>query len=79
LKTVTDHLPADKQSDIRDITEAIRQRFPAEMIILFGSFARGDWVDDSYTENGTLYQYKSDYDILVVVDAEVLAIRWKSR
>lgn len=78
MKTVTDHLPTDKQSDIQEITAAIRQRFPAEMIILFGSFARGDWVDDSYTENGTLYQYKSDYDILVVVDAEVLAIRKES-
>jgi predicted nucleotidyltransferase/HEPN domain-containing protein len=78
LKTTTDHLPTDKQSDIREITAAIRQRFPAEMIILFGSFARGDWVDDSYTENGTLFQYKSDYDILVVVDAEVLAIRKES-
>jgi predicted nucleotidyltransferase/HEPN domain-containing protein len=78
LKATTDHLPSDKQSDIQEITAAIRQRFPAEMIILFGSFARGDWVDDSYTENGTLYQYKSDYDILVVVDAEVLAIRKES-
>jgi uncharacterized protein len=48
------------------------------MIILFGSFARGDWVDDTYTENGTTYEYKSDYDILVVVDTEVLAIKKES-
>jgi uncharacterized protein len=78
LKTGIDHLAAEKQSEIREITDVIRQRFPAEMIILFGSFARGDWVDDRYTENGTVYEYKSDYDILVVVDTEVLAIRKES-
>jgi len=78
LKTGIDHLPAERQSEIREIVDAVRQRFPAEMIILFGSFARGDWVDDTYIENGTTYEYKSDYDILVVVDTEVLAIKKES-
>lgn len=78
MKTSIDHLPAETQSDIQEIVKAIRQRFPAEMIILFGSYARGNWVDDRYTENGTVYEYKSDYDILVVVDTEVLAIRKES-
>jgi predicted nucleotidyltransferase len=36
-------------------------------IILFGSYARGDWVDDP--KGG----YKSDYDLLVVVNHEELA------
>ncbi|MDC9701675.1 MAG: HEPN domain-containing protein [Alphaproteobacteria bacterium] len=36
-------------------------------IILFGSFARGTWVDDR--KSG----YKSDYDILVIVNAKFLA------
>ena len=48
------------------------------MIILFGSFARGDWVNERYTENGTVFEYQSDYDILVVVDTEILAIRKES-
>jgi predicted nucleotidyltransferase/HEPN domain-containing protein len=78
LKTGIDHLPAGRQSEIQKIVEAIRKRFPAEMIILFGSFARGNWVDDQYTENGIIYEYKSDFDILVVVDTEVLAIRKES-
>ena len=78
MKTGIDHLPAERQSEIREIVDAVRQRFPAEMIILFGSFARGDWVDDTYIENGTTYEYKSDYDILVVVDTEVLAIKKES-
>ena len=38
-----------------------------EMIILFGSHARGTWVDDIYTEKGTTYTYKSDYDLLIVL------------
>ena len=78
MKKGLDYLPADRQSEIQKIVDAIRQRFPAEMIILFGSFARGDWVDDRYTENGIVYEYKSDFDILVVVDTEVLAIRKES-
>jgi predicted nucleotidyltransferase len=34
------------------------------MLILFGSHARGDWVEDAETG------YKSDYDFLVVVETE---------
>ena len=78
MKTTTDHLPADKQTELQKIVEAIEQRFPAEMIILFGSYARGDWVDDRYQEDGTTYEYKSDYDILVVLDTEVVAIKKES-
>jgi predicted nucleotidyltransferase/HEPN domain-containing protein len=36
-------------------------------IVLFGSFARGDWVLDNYVEDGIVYEYSSDYDILVVL------------
>lgn len=78
MKTGIDNLPAERQAEIHEIIEAVRQRFPAEMIILFGSFARGNWVDDRYLENDTVFEYKSDYDILVVVDTEVLAIRKES-
>jgi len=34
----------------------------AEMIILFGSYACGDWVEYAYEEDGVLYHYQSDYD-----------------
>ncbi len=37
------------------------------MIVLFGSYARGDWVEDSYIENGITYEYASDFDLLVIV------------
>ena len=33
------------------------------MVVLFGSHARGDWVEDPETG------YRSDYDLLVVVES----------
>jgi len=74
LKTSIEHLPEDKQSELKEIQGVIRKRLAAEMIILFGSFARGDWVDDRYKENGTTYEYKSDFDILVVLANEEQAV-----
>ena len=47
------------------------------IIILFGSYARGDWVEDKYEENGTTFEYRSDYDILVVVNDEEKANKIK--
>ncbi len=67
MKTDISHLPADKQEDLREITGRIREAVEPEMIVLFGSHARGDWVEDEETG------YISDYDILVIVrprDAE---------
>ena len=37
------------------------------MIILFGSYARGDWVSDEYTDGHITYSYQSDLDIMVVL------------
>lgn len=68
LKTSLGHLPADKQEEIRSIADTIVQLIQPEMIILFGSYSRGNWVEDVYKENGTTYEYKSDYDILVVTE-----------
>ena len=39
-----------------------------QMIILFGSHARGDWVEDRYEQDGRIYEYMSDFDILVVTE-----------
>ena len=36
-------------------------------IILFGSYARGTWVDDTYVEGHTTYSYQSDLDLLLVM------------
>jgi uncharacterized protein len=75
LKTTIDHLPQEKQNELNQIVIAIQKRLPAEMIVLFGSYSLDNWVDDRYKENGTTYEYKSDLDILVILDTEVLAIR----
>jgi HEPN domain-containing protein/predicted nucleotidyltransferase len=69
MKKSLSHLPKHKQDEIRAVAELIKERIDAEFIILFGSYARGDWVEDVYVGNdGTTYEYKSDYDLLIVVD-----------
>ena len=35
-------------------------------IILFGSYAKGTWVDDKYIEGHITYTYQSDLDILLI-------------
>jgi predicted nucleotidyltransferase len=67
MKTSIDHLPARKQEELRSIVEILRAGAPVEMIILFGSHARGDWVEDP--EEG----YFSDWDVLVVVERPKVA------
>ncbi len=78
MKKSLSHLPKDKQDEICYITEFIRKKSKyADMIILFGSYARGDWVEDTYVEDGVTYEYKSDYDILVISDNETIAGRYR--
>ena len=61
------HLPGYKRDELKIIVEIIKGIIDAEFIILFGSYARGDWVESkSVGEDGNLYEYRSDYDILVV-------------
>ena len=53
---------------LAEITEVIRELMGDDlaMLILFGSYARGDWVNDRYTEDNIVYTYESDFDLLVV-------------
>jgi HEPN domain-containing protein/predicted nucleotidyltransferase len=62
MKTSLSHLPEDKQEELKTLTKIITEKVTAEMVILFGSHARGDWVED-FQENT---EYVSDYDILVI-------------
>ena len=78
MKTNIDHLPTEKRDELQAILQSITTRLKVEMVILFGSFARGDWVDDRYVEDGTTYEYKSDFDILVVLNTEIQAIKKES-
>ncbi len=78
MKRSIRHLPPDKQNELKEIVSYVEESRSVEMVILFGSYARGDWVEDKYIENGTTYEYKSDYDLLFVVDSEEKAHRYKA-
>lgn len=68
MKIDLSHLPEHKQAELKAIVAALIPRYgEIEMIILFGSFARGTWVEDKYVEKGITYEYKSDYDLLIVL------------
>jgi predicted nucleotidyltransferase/HEPN domain-containing protein len=64
MKTSLDHLPEAKRGQIAAIAALLQAEAPVEMVILFGSYARGDWVEDP--EN----LYFSDFDLLAVVATE---------
>lgn len=76
MKTEIDHLPAKQQDELERIKAVLMEEFARSIeratqpgkrngkilkIILFGSYARDDWVDEP--ENG----YQSDFDLLIVV------------
>jgi predicted nucleotidyltransferase len=76
-----DHLPAGKHRELEFVVEVITEEFAKVLstrqsrtlkagevlkIILFGSYARGDWVEDP------VGRYFSDYDLLVVVNQDKL-------
>jgi HEPN domain-containing protein len=82
MKTSLDHLPAAKRKELDFVVQTLRKGFAEALsrrtmpryrngkilkIILFGSYARGDWVEDPKG------RYFSDYDILVVVNHDDLA------
>ena len=68
MKQSITYLPTKKQDDLNDIVKLIREKLPqAEIIILYGSYARNEYVDfDQRTEFGITTTFRSDYDILVV-------------
>lgn len=74
-----DHLPERKRRELQFAAQILFEEFEAVQkgrlsdkykggrilkLVLFGSHARGDWVDDHKTG------YHSDYDLLVVVETE---------
>jgi HEPN domain-containing protein/predicted nucleotidyltransferase len=61
------HLPAIKQRQLCTMTRLIRATADVERVILFGSHARGDWVEDRASG------YLSDFDVMVLVRDPTLA------
>lgn len=68
MKKSISHLPKRKQDDLHYLVQSVLKTLPqAEMIILYGSYATGKYVEhDERTEFGIPTSYMSDYDILVV-------------
>lgn len=85
MRTDLDHLPPNKQRELEQIVEMLFQDFREATqnatgrkksarilkIILFGSYARDDWVDAPFDRN----RYTSDFDLLVIVNQKELADR----
>lgn len=68
MKKSISYLPKRKQEDLIFLVREINKRLPqAEMIILYGSYATGKFVEyDERVEFGVPTSFMSDYDILVV-------------
>ncbi len=81
MRNGLDHLPNAKQRELEHVVRVLFEEFEAAhamgtqkfrkqgrifKIVLYGSYARGGWVDDP------VGGYKSDYDILIVVSDDRL-------
>ena len=81
MKTTLNHLPVGKRQELDHVVDAIRDEFGKAIanrradvlkagqilkIVLYGSYARGDWVEDP------VGRYFSDFDLLIVVNDERL-------
>ena len=79
-----DYLPVRKQRELKRVVEILHEELQIALgeaesaqkkkgcilkIVLFGSYARNEWVDEPHTTKG----YQSDYDLLVVVNYKVIA------
>lgn len=80
MKSSLDHLPEGKRQELQHVLEVLFRAFDAATqnrisarrqgrilkVVLFGSHARGDWINDP------IGGYTSDYDVLVVVSSDEL-------
>lgn len=79
MRSDLDHLPPHKQRELERVVRIIFEEFEDALalatqdwkrkgriakIILYGSYARGGWVDEPHTAKG----YQSDYDLLIIVN-----------
>ena len=68
MKTILPERSEHMADRLAAITNVIRELVGDDlaMLVLFGSYARGDWVVDRYVEDNITYTYESDFDLLVV-------------
>lgn len=83
MKSSLDHLPPPKQRELERVLAILHEEFDDALkgseadwkkrgrilkVILFGSYARGSWVDEPHTTKG----YRSDFDLLIIVNNKKL-------
>jgi predicted nucleotidyltransferase/HEPN domain-containing protein len=86
MRTDLDHLPPAKQRELERVVQILFAEFEEARslatqdwkkkgrilkIILYGSYARGGWVDEPHTAKG----YQSDFDLLIIVNDQRLTDR----
>jgi predicted nucleotidyltransferase/HEPN domain-containing protein len=86
MRTDLDHLPAAKRRELERVVQILFEEFADATaiatsdwkkqarilkIILYGSYARGGWVDEPHTAKG----YQSDFDLLIIVNHQKLTDR----
>jgi predicted nucleotidyltransferase/HEPN domain-containing protein len=86
MRTDLDHLPPAKQRELERVVRILFEEFDEKIalatqdwkrkgrilkVILYGSYARGNWVDEPHTAKG----YQSDFDLLIIVSDERLTDR----
>lgn len=86
MRTDLDHLPGNKQRELERVVQIVFEEFEDALalatndwkkkgrilkLVLYGSYARGGWVDEPHTAKG----YQSDYDLLIIVNDSRLTDR----
>jgi predicted nucleotidyltransferase/HEPN domain-containing protein len=86
MRRALDHLPPGKQRELERVVQIVFEEFAdalalstqqwkrkgrIQKVILYGSYARGGWVDEPHTAKG----YQSDYDLLIIVNDKRLTDR----
>ncbi|MHC4396744.1 MAG: HEPN domain-containing protein [Planctomycetota bacterium] len=73
MKKSLSHLPKYKRSELKLIVGKIRERIEPEMIILYGSYAHGDYKEQKDLAPDRKSGHVSDYDIFVVTSEKKTA------
>src|SRR3954467_15498844 len=86
MRTDVDNLPPPKQRELERVVQILFEEFEDATVlstqdwkkkgrilkvILYGSYARGGWVDEPHTAKG----YQSDFDLLIIVSDKRLVDR----
>ena len=73
MKKSLSHLPEYKREELKLLVEKIRTFLEPEMIILYGSYARGDYKEQKDLAPDRKSGHVSDYDILVITSEKKTA------